>query len=132
MVVWFASALFFGVIVEAAVPDRAAAWRDQASAALFPVSFLSTFVLVWQGWERALLRMAWGLAGATALWFVAAASGGILLERAELPPETLVVWRRTLHALLAFVALGGAVWFYRLNPPSNGRPPARSGPPPAK
>ncbi len=84
IVVWFFAALFFGVVVEAAVPARAEHLREMASAAFFPMALVGSLVLVRQGRAPLLARFSAVLTLAGVLWFVLAATIGFLLVRADL------------------------------------------------
>jgi hypothetical protein len=84
IVIWFFSALFFGILVEAAVPTRAEHLREMASAAFFPMAMVGSLVLVRQGHAKLLTRFSAVLALGGLLWFVLAATVGFLLVRADL------------------------------------------------
>jgi len=83
IVIWFFSALFFGIVVEAAVPARAEHLRQMASAAFFPMAMVGSMVLVRQGRAAFLTRFSAVLALGGLLWFVLAGMTGFLLVRAD-------------------------------------------------
>lgn len=84
IVIWFFTALYFGIVVQAAVPARAETLRELASAAFFPMALVGSLVLVRQGRTAALARVSAVLTLGGMLWFALAAMVGFLLVRADL------------------------------------------------
>jgi hypothetical protein len=109
IVLWFIGSVYIGVLIEGALPERAAELRDSVSAALFPFAMLSAFVLVWQGHGRGLVRFTTGLVLAGVAWFPAAALVGAILARSELEGAELGTALRSANALLLIGSLA-AVW----------------------
>jgi len=109
ILLWFLGSVYLGVLIEGALPERAAELRDSVSAALFPFAMLSAFVLVWQGNGRGLVRFTTGLVLAGVAWFPAAALVGAILARSELEGAALGTALRSVNALL-LIGFLVAVW----------------------
>ncbi len=129
VVLWFFSALYFGIIVEAAFPQRAEYLRDMASASFFPMALIGTLVLVRQGLLASTLRFVAALAGGGLLWFPLAALLGSWLV-ATRPQESVQGLLPALNVLALVVSFGLAWWVTRwLSFPSSDGGPGGDGNP---
>jgi len=105
VVLWFFLAVYFGVLVEAAVPRHARYLREMAGAALFPMSVISALVMVRQGFTAPLVRFTAVLAAGGVLWFGLAGVVGTLLV-GWLDPEEVRRFLPAVNAGLLVVAFG--------------------------
>ncbi len=112
VVLWFFLAVYFGVLVEATFPRRAAYLREMASAALFPMSVISALVMVRQGMTAPLARFVAALTAGGVLWFGLAAGVGTLLV-AGLDPESVHRVLPAVNAGLLVIAFGVGWWVVR-------------------
>ena len=109
VVLWFFLAVYFGVVVGAAFPQRAAYLRDMASAALFPLAVIGALVMVRQGMTAPLARLVACLALGGLLWLGLAAGVGTVLT-GGLEPESVQRLFPAVSAGLLALSFGLAWW----------------------
>lgn len=123
LVIWFFSALYFGILADALLPAWAQDLRTMASAGFLPMALISALVMIRQGHGRALARFSLAMAGGGVLWFVLAAGVGTVMVRA-VPERVTPALLRAMNGLLLAVAFAAA-WRAsgRLNPAAWAEPP---------
>jgi hypothetical protein len=123
LVIWFFSALYFGILVDALLPTWADDLRTMASAGFLPMAVISALVMIRQGHGLALARFSLAMAGGGVLWFILAAGVGTLLLRA-IPDQVTPALLRAVNGILLAASFGAAWWVSgRLNPDAWGGPP---------
>lgn len=109
VLLWFFGALYFGVLVEAALPTWSDDLRTMASAAFLPMALVGALVMVKQGLTAALTRLTAALAGGGIAWFVLAWAAGAGLA-AVAPRRATPATLRLVNVVTLAAAFGLCWW----------------------
>lgn len=109
MLLWFFGVLYFGIVVEAALPTWSDDLRTMASAAFLPMAMVGALVMVKQGLTAALTRLTAAMAGGGIAWFVLAWAAGAGL--AALAPRRATPATFRLVNVVALAAGFGLCWW---------------------